>query len=104
MAEANLCRLTAELHLMSTREGGRSTAIGTGGIYRPEFMLDSAGRGCRIDSMERETMSPGESGRVEMTLTYPVDLGSALRIGARFQIREGNRVVGWGTVLNIRKY
>lgn len=90
--------LSAQLHLLSTSQGGRKTPIGTGGVYRPQFRLGSGEASCRIDRFDRESFGPGDTGRVEMTLLHPERFGGSLRTGARFEIFEGFRSVGWGVI------
>jgi len=52
--------------------------------------------------MEREAMSPGETGEVEMTLVHPERFGLDLHSGSKFELREGTRVVGWGIIEDVR--
>jgi translation elongation factor EF-Tu-like GTPase len=97
MSNIAACRLKAKLHLLSTGEGGRQTAILTG-VYRPQFHLGSVSASCRIDAIEGDTMPLGEKGDVVMTLLHPERFGRDLRRGGRFEICEGARVVGWGII------
>ena len=101
MTELPTCHLTANLHLLPTAEGGRQTAIKKD-VYRPQFFLGSSSASCRVDEMDKETLSPGEEGDVEMTLVHPERFGTELQPGAKFEIREGSRVVGWGIIKNVR--
>jgi translation elongation factor EF-Tu-like GTPase len=100
MSEIQTCRLRAKLHLLSTAEGGRNTAIRRD-IYRPQFHLGLSSASCRVDDMDRESMSPGEEGNVELTLVDPERFGPDLRTGNKFEIREGTRVVGWGVIEDV---
>jgi translation elongation factor EF-Tu-like GTPase len=47
-------------------------------------------------------LSPGEEGEVEMTLVHPGRWGRELQPGAKFEIREGSRVVGHGIIKEVR--
>jgi translation elongation factor EF-Tu-like GTPase len=47
-------------------------------------------------------MLPGEEGNVEMTLLHPERFGEDLRRGGRFEIREGIKAVGWGTIEEVK--
>jgi len=51
--------------------------------------------------MNRASLAPGEEGEVEMTLVHPERFGADLRVGNRFELREGNRVVGWGVIEDV---
>jgi hypothetical protein len=97
------CRLTATLHLLSTAEGGRQTAIRKE-VYRPQFSLGLSSASCCVDDIDKETLSPGEEGEVEMTLMHPQRFGTKLHPGATFEIREGSRVVGRGIVNDVRPW
>lgn len=101
MAEIPTCCLTASLRLLATPEGGRQTAIRRD-VYRPLFFLGLSSASCRIDEIDKGTMSPGEEGKVVMTLLHPERWGAELRPGARFEIREGPRVVGHGIIKDVR--
>ena len=100
MNNISTCRLRAKLHLLTPAEGGRRTAIRKD-VYRPQFHLGSASASCRIDTIEGETILPGEEGEVEMTLVNPEGFGAELRRSGRFEIREGSKVVGWGIIEDV---
>jgi translation elongation factor EF-Tu-like GTPase len=89
------------LCLLPTDEGGRQTAISKG-VYRPQFFLGLSSASCRVDEIDKETLSPGEEGEVEMTLMHPKRWGAELWPGAKFEIREGSRVVGRGIIRDVR--
>jgi elongation factor Tu len=86
-------RFAATVQLLSEREGGRRTPIGTG--YRPQFFV-------RTTSVVGEVDLGGPSARaapgdlVQMTVT--LGRAVALDTGLGFAIREGGRTVGAGTV------
>jgi len=84
-----LCHLTATLRLLPTAEGGGQTAIRKD-VYRPQFSLGSSSASCRVDEIDKETLSPGEEGEVKMTLVHPERFGTELQPGAKFEIREGS--------------
>ncbi|WP_369032597.1 MULTISPECIES: elongation factor Tu [Streptomyces] len=85
-------RFSAQVYVLSTREGGRSTPVSTG--YRPQFYIRTADVVGDVDLGEVAVARPGE--RVSMT----VELGREvpLEAGLGFAIREGGRTVGAGTV------
>ncbi|HWA90303.1 MAG TPA: hypothetical protein VG889_09730 [Rhizomicrobium sp.] len=96
-------RFTAKLHLLATEQGGRRSAFYVG--YRPQFYIDtpSNSTSCFIDVIEgRESLSPGESGNIEARLLRPEFFADQLVPGARFEIREGARPVGWGIIEEVK--
>ncbi|WP_055527553.1 elongation factor Tu [Streptomyces graminilatus] len=89
-------RFSAQVYVLSTREGGRSTPVSTG--YRPQFYIRTADVVGDVDLGEVAVARPGE--RVSMT----VELGREvpLEAGLGFAIREGGRTVGAGTVTAVQ--
>ncbi|MFE2152773.1 elongation factor Tu [Streptomyces lavendulae] len=85
-------RFTAQVYVLSTREGGRSTPIASG--YRPQFYVRTADVVGDVDLGAAGVARPGE------TVTMTVELGRdiPLEAGLGFAIREGGRTVGAGTV------
>ena len=85
-------RFTAEVELLSEREGGRRTPIATG--YRPQFFVRTTSVSGEVDLGRPGTAAPGDLLELTVTLGRPV----ALAAGLGFAIREGGRTVGAGTV------
>ncbi|MFE4576225.1 elongation factor Tu [Streptomyces chartreusis] len=85
-------RFSAQVYVLSTREGGRSTPVSSG--YRPQFYIRTADVVGDIDLGEVGVARPGE------TVTMTVELGREMPLepGLGFAIREGGRTVGAGTV------
>lgn len=88
-------RFTAQVYVLSTKEGGRSTPITTG--YRPQFYLRTADVVGDVDLGDAAVARPGD------TVTMKVELGRdmPLETGLGFAIREGGRTVGAGTVTEV---
>ncbi|MET8130394.1 elongation factor Tu [Streptomyces sp. NPDC005251] len=88
-------RFTAQVYVLSTREGGRTTAVSTG--YRPQFYIRTADVVGDVDLGERAVARPGD------TVTMTVELGREVPLepGLGFAIREGGRTVGAGTVTSV---
>ncbi|QES40322.1 elongation factor Tu [Streptomyces venezuelae] len=88
-------RFTAQVYVLSTREGGRTTPIATG--YRPQFYIRTADVVGDVDLGEAAVARPGD------TVTMTVELGRdvPLETGLGFAIREGGRTVGAGTVTGV---
>ena len=86
-------RFAAAVQLLSEREGGRHTPIGTG--YRPQFFFRTTSVVGEVDLGEPSgTAAPGDLVEMTVTLGRPV----ALDTGLGFAIREGGKTVGAGTV------
>ncbi|MFF0216707.1 elongation factor Tu [Streptomyces vinaceus] len=85
-------RFTAQVYVLSAREGGRTTPVATG--YRPQFYIRTADVVGDVDLGTAGVARPGE------TVTMTVELGRdvPLEPGLGFAIREGGRTVGAGTV------
>ncbi|MFI1509827.1 elongation factor Tu [Streptomyces sp. NPDC020597] len=85
-------RFSAEVYVLSTREGGRATPVSTG--YRPQFYIRTADVVGDVDLGETAVARPGD--RVAMT----VELGREVPLepGLGFAVREGGRTVAAGTV------
>ncbi|MFF4033657.1 elongation factor Tu [Streptomyces sviceus] len=85
-------RFTAQVYVLSAREGGRTTPVSTG--YRPQFYIRTADVVGDVDLGELAVARPGD--RVVMTVELGRDV--PLEAGLGFAIREGGRTVGAGTV------
>ncbi|MGW5466410.1 elongation factor Tu [Streptomyces chartreusis] len=85
-------RFTAQVYVLSAREGGRTTPVVTG--YRPQFYIRTADVVGDVDLGEAGVARPGD------TVTMTVELGREVPLepGLGFAIREGGRTVGAGTV------
>ncbi|GGW62837.1 elongation factor Tu [Streptomyces caelestis] len=85
-------RFTAQVYVLSAREGGRTTAVSSG--YRPQFYIRTADVVGDVDLGEVAAARPGD------TVVMTVELGRdvPLEAGLGFAIREGGRTVGAGTV------
>ncbi|PAZ13079.1 elongation factor Tu [Streptomyces sp. SA15] len=89
-------RFTAQVYVLSAREGGRTTPVSTG--YRPQFYIRTADVVGDLDLGEVAVARPGE------TVAVSVELGRdvPLEPGLGFAIREGGRTVGAGTVTAVQ--
>ncbi|MFC9682017.1 elongation factor Tu [Streptomyces sp. NPDC056948] len=85
-------RFTAQVYVLSAREGGRTTAVSSG--YRPQFYIRTADVVGDVDLGGVAVARPGD------TVVMTVELGREvpLEAGLGFAIREGGRTVGAGTV------
>jgi elongation factor Tu len=93
-------RFRASLELLPTSSGGRSGAIAAGyrGLLR--FEASDADFGAEVDIVS-EVLAPGQTDSVELTVWAGEDL-PAVPPGTRFEVREGTRIVGHGTITEER--
>ncbi|MGW7257977.1 elongation factor Tu [Streptomyces sp. NPDC054834] len=85
-------RFSAQVYVLSAREGGRTTPVSTG--YRPQFYIRTADVVGDVDLGEVAVARPGD------TVAMTVELGREVPLepGLGFAVREGGRTVGAGTV------
>jgi len=86
---------TAQVYLLSAKEGGRGTAVATG--YRPQFYLRTADVVGDMDFGPTGAARPGQTVEVHVALGRP----TPVEVGLGFAIREGGRTVGAGTVTSV---
>ncbi len=97
-------KFIAEVYVLKKDEGGRHTSFSVN--YRPQFYVhttDVTGTITKIlenkgdRKEEREIVMPGDNVALEVELLQPI----ALEKNTRFSIREGNRTIGKGVVVEI---
>ncbi|WP_371095074.1 elongation factor Tu [Streptomyces sanglieri] len=88
-------RFTAQVYVLSAREGGRTTPVTTG--YRPQFYIRTADVVGDVDLGAVAVAHPGDT--VDLTVELGRDV--PLESGLGFAIREGGRTVGAGTVTGL---
>lgn len=88
-------RFTAQVYVLSAREGGRTTPVTTG--YRPQFYIRTADVVGDVDLGAVALARPGDT--VDLTVELGRDV--PLESGLGFAIREGGRTVGAGTVTGL---
>ncbi|QCX80609.1 Elongation factor Tu [Streptomyces sp. YIM 121038] len=86
-------RFEAEVYVLSQDEGGRTTPFSTD--YRPQFYFRTTDVTGAIELPDGvETVLPGETVQMTVTLVHPI----AMEDGLRFTMREGGRTIGSGIV------
>ncbi|MFH8519575.1 elongation factor Tu [Streptomyces gelaticus] len=88
-------RFTAQVYVLSAKEGGRTTPVATG--YRPQFYIRTADVVGDVDLGDVAVARPGDT--VDLTVELGRDV--PLETGLGFAIREGGRTVGAGTVTGV---
>ena len=89
-------RFDCEMYVLTKNEGGRHTPFRKG--YEPQFYFrttDVTGRMTLPNGIDH--VMPGDKTRASVELFKPI----ALEVGQRFAVREGNKTVGAGKVLQL---
>jgi len=88
-------RFRAQLHALSTAEGGRHTPFAAD--YRPQFYFRTTDVSGGIDLGEIQLVMPGDTVELGVELNKPV----AMDVGLGFAVREGGHTVAAGTVTEL---
>jgi translation elongation factor EF-Tu-like GTPase len=91
--------IEAEITFLPTGHGGREGSAVSG--YRPQFHYDGHDWDAVHTYPDREQVRPGETVRTFLSFLSPAEHAGKLRPGKAFLVREGNRVVGYGSVTRI---
>ena len=91
----------ATLTYKTTEEGGRKTAAMSG--YRPhiKFDFDEMMTSGQQTFIERETVFPGDTVNAEIKLLSVEHFEAKLKVGMKFDFREGPTIVGTGKIKHI---
>src|SRR5262249_15599378 len=91
--------LEVELVLLPTEHGGRQGPAISG--YRPQFYYDGEDFDAVQSYPDQDAVSPGESARAYLYLLNPELHAGRVRPGKPFLIREGQRVIGYGSIRQV---
>jgi translation elongation factor EF-Tu-like GTPase len=89
------------VHLLATNEGGRSGPLLTGyrSLLRFEGTEVDFGFELELDPEAKANgLAPGDSGNARLSF-WAVEELPTLSAGQTFEIREGTRIVGYGSVV-----
>jgi translation elongation factor EF-Tu-like GTPase len=94
-------RVRARIQLLSSREGGRSTAVV--GSYRPNHNFGNAeNREMMTGFLEfSQDFAPGQSREIVFTLFGSPDQERFIVAGRQWCIQEGAKLVGYGNILEL---
>ena len=100
----DLISVKAQINMMSTEEGGRSTAFRSG--YRPNHVFKQEDNGKWIQSYmgyicfdDSEFIYPGETREVVVKFLSCLPIENYLNVGRSWYIYEGANLVGKGEIL-----
>jgi translation elongation factor EF-Tu-like GTPase len=90
----------ARIHLLTTKDGGRSGVLLSG--YRSLLRFEGTGGdfGFELEfepELRTRGLAPGDAGNARLSFWAVEELPSLLP-GQKFEIREGTRVVGHGSI------
>jgi elongation factor Tu len=88
-------KFRAQLHALSTTEGGRHTPFAAD--YRPQFYFRTTNVSGGIDLGEITLVMPGDTIDLTVELEKPI----AMNLGLGFAVREGGHTVAAGTVTEL---
>ena len=91
--------IEALITLLPAEQGGRKTPARSG--YRPQFYYDGHDWDARQDYGDVAEVLPGESVTARLTFLSPQCHIGKIQPDMEFLLREGQRVVGQGTVTRI---
>lgn len=102
MTEAGI-RIRARIELLPSSDGGRTAPVR--GSYRPNHNFggpeDREMTVGFLDFADGQSLSPGETTEIEMTLWPRPGLTENVLPGRTWRIQEGGRLVGFGIVLEV---
>lgn len=96
-----LSDFTASIRLLSTEEGGRKSPVMTG--YRPsiKFQFDNYMTSGYQMFKDKQTINPGEEAITDIKIISKDYFAGKLKEGMLFDMFEGNRKVGEGSIITI---
>lgn len=91
--------IEAEITFLLPEDGGRSHPAFNG--YRPQFFYAGHDWDAVQEYPDVSQVNPGDTVRAHLWFLSPDEHAGKLRPGAAFLIREGRRVVGFGSVITV---
>jgi len=91
--------VSARIRLLKTEKGGRTSFVCSG--YRPTLRFGHLYTDGALTFLGCQQGYPGDVCAVHLTLTNPDYVREYLVVGACFDIMEGSRKIGDGTLLSI---
>ncbi len=91
--------ILATITMFSTAEGGRITPALTG--YRPQLRYGGYGWSAIHEYIGTDSVDPGQTVRAFLTFMSPEPHVGKLFPGLTFELCEGSRVIGSGTIIEI---
>jgi len=91
--------IEVQLTLLPSEHGGRQGPVFSG--YRPQFYYDGHDWDAQHEYPDVKVVYPGQTVRAYLTMLSPESHVGKLGPGMAFLIREGNKTVGYGSVVRL---
>lgn len=91
--------IEAEIRFLTAEEGGKSKPARSG--YRPQFHYGGRDWDAVHEYPDTSEVMPGQTARALLSFLSPDEHRGRISVGMPFEIREGQRVVGRGTVTRV---
>jgi len=91
--------IEAEVTFLPTAHGGRRGPVF--GDYRPQFYYAGHDWDARHEYPDVSQVSPGDTARVYLAFLSPGEHVGKLRPGMAFLVREGSKIVAFGSVTRL---
>jgi len=91
--------IEARITLVPTADGGRQGPAQTG--FRPQFRYEGHDWDAVHDFVDKEWLYPGETAVTHVTFLSPDAHVGRMVVGTKFELCEGQRVIGAGVVTRI---
>jgi elongation factor Tu len=91
--------IEAEIRLLTAAEGGKTKPVRSG--YRPQFHYGGRDWDAIHEYPGTLEVMPGQRVRALLSFLTPEEHRGHISVGMPFEIREGLRVVGHGTVTKV---
>jgi len=91
--------LQADIYYLTEKESGRRTHVGSG--YRGQFYYDGKNFVAQQQFIDKEWCELGDTAKVLLQTGSPQFHVGQLYVGKEFEIREGARIVGKGTITHV---
>ena len=99
MFAGNKPDVEAVITFLETEEDGRQAPVSSG--YRPQFFYRGEHHVAVQEFVGKEQVNPGEEVIARLHFLHPELLQNSLRVGGRFAVMEGDRIVARGSVTRI---
>lgn len=91
--------IVADISYLKTEDGGKKIPVKTG--YRPQFYYNNNDWDAVQEYFEVEWVHPGERAKARVSFLSPDEHLGKLNMGDHFLLREGQRIVAYGHVIEI---
>lgn len=92
--------LEALISFLRPEDGGRSCAASSE-LYRPQFFYENRDWDVRITFEDRDAAAPGETVSARLSFLSPAEHRGRVLVGTPFLLREGKKIVAFGSVTAI---